>query len=174
MSSLRRPATSEHAPYFSRYIDLVPDGDVLALLEKQLKETESLLRSISEKQSEHRYAPEKWSIREVVGHISDAERVFVYRALRAVRKDPAELPGFDENTWAANSNAHRRTMASLIDEFRAVRLATLATYRGFEDASWANSVIASKNPISARAAAYVTAGHELHHVKILREKYLNS
>jgi hypothetical protein len=173
-STIVRPATTEYAPYYGRYVGAVPDGDFLALLESQGRETVSLLRGISEKKSLHRYAPDKWSIREVVGHVNDAERVFTYRALSFARGDPAPLPSFEENVWAKTSNAEARSLSDLIEDFAAVRAATLALFRGFSEEQFARSGIASGNQVTVRAIAYIVAGHERHHVKILRERYLTT
>jgi hypothetical protein len=169
--TISRPGSTEYAPFHSSYVGAVPDGDVLALLERQGRETVALLRSISEKKSQHRYQPGKWSIRQVVGHIIDAERVFTYRALTFARGDAIALPGFDENQWAEGSNADHRTLAELIDEFAAVRAASVALFRGFGESEFARSGKASGHNASVRALAYVTTGHERHHVKILKERY---
>ena len=171
-STIGRPAAGEYAPFHGGYVHEVPEGDVLALLERQGKETIALLQGVGETKSGHRYASGKWSIREVIGHLIDAERVFTYRALTFARGDPNALPGFDENGWAAVSNADTRTLASLIDEFSAVRAATLALFRSFGDAELARPGTASGHPVSVRGLLYVTAGHERHHVRILRERYL--
>jgi DinB superfamily len=166
-----RPAPAEYAPFYGGYVSEVPDGDLLAHLERQGRETSALLRGISEQRSEHRYAPGKWTIREVVGHLVDAERVFTYRALSFARGETAPLPSFDENAWAATSNAGSRTLGDLIAEFAAVRAATLALFRGFTEQEFARSGVASNNAITVRAIAYIVAGHERHHLKILRERY---
>ena len=170
----RRTAASEHAPYYGTYVKLVPDGDVLAALAKQGKETQKLLRALDETKSLHRYAPDKWSIREVVGHLTDAERVFTYRALRFARADATALPGFDQDVWAKTTNANSQTLVSLLDDFQALRAATLTLFRGFDDAAWDRTGTASDNKVSVRALAWITAGHEIHHVNILKERYLNS
>jgi hypothetical protein len=176
MSSITigRPVAGEYAPYHGGYVNEVPDGDVLALLERQARETIALLRGVGEQKAGHRYAAGKWSIREVIGHLVDAERVFTYRALTFARGDTTALPGFDENGWAAASNADTRTLASLIDEFSAVRAATLALFRGFGDAELARRGTASGHPVTVRGLLYVTTGHERHHVRILRERYLSA
>ena len=170
--TVARPAAGEYAPFYAGYVAGVPDGDLLAILEGQAEETTALLAGISDQQSQHRYAPGKWTIREVLGHITDGERVFAYRALTFARGDAGPLPSFDENAWAAMSNAGRRTMKDLLAEYRAVRAATLALFRGFGDTEFARSGVASQNPITVRALAYIVAGHERHHLKILRERYL--
>lgn len=170
--ALRRPADAEFAPYYAKYIALVPDGDLLSHLAKQGAETQKLLRSIGEEKSKHRYAPDKWSIREVVSHIADAERVFTYRALRFARADATALPGFDQDVWAKTTNAHSQTISYLLDDLQALRAATVTLFRGFQDAEWERTGVASDNKVSVRALAYITAGHEHHHIKIVQERYL--
>jgi DinB family protein len=171
-STIARPTAGEYAPYHSSYVAEVPDGDVLALLERQGKETIALLRSLGEQKAGHRYAPGKWSIREVIGHVIDAERVFTYRALAFARGDGNALPSFDENGWAATSNADTRSFASLIDEFSALRASTVALFRSFGDAEFARQGTASGHPVTVRGILFVVTGHERHHVRILRERYL--
>ena len=169
--TIARPASTEYAPFYGGYVNEVPDGDLLAHLERQGRDTATLLRGITEQRSQHRYAPAKWTIREVVGHMIDAERVFTYRALSFARGEGAPLPSFDENAWAATSNADSRSLKDLIDELTVVRAATLALFRGFAEREFARSGVASNNKITVRAIAYIVAGHERHHVKILRERY---
>jgi hypothetical protein len=168
----RRPAATEYAPYYDTYIKLVPNENILTVLEQGGAHTQKVLRAIDETKSQHRYAPGKWSIREVVGHVADAERVFCYRALRFARADATELPGFDQDVWAKTTNAHSSTLVSLLDDLRALRAATVSLFRGFADAAWDRTGIASKNPVSVRALAYITAGHEHHHLTIVKERYL--
>lgn len=167
-----RPASTEYAPFYAGYVAGVPDGDLVDILRRQADEASALYGGISEEQANHRYAPGKWSIREVLGHVIDGERVFTYRALTFARGDGGPLPSFDENAWAAASNAAQRTMTELLDEYRAVRAATIALFRGFGEQEFARSGVASKNPISVRALAYIVAGHERHHLKVVRERYL--
>jgi hypothetical protein len=171
-STIGRPVAGEYAPYHGGYVGEVPEGDVLSLLERQGSETIALLRGVGEPKSGHRYAAGKWSVREVIGHLIDAERVFTYRALTFARGDSNALPGFDENGWAGLSNADTRTLASLIDEFSAVRAATLALFRSFGDVELARQGTASGHRVTVRGLLYVTTGHERHHVRILRERYL--
>jgi hypothetical protein len=170
--TISRPAPGEYAPPHATYVAAVPDGDVLSLLKKQNGETVRLLARIGEKKSRHRYAPGKWSIREVIGHLIDAERVFTYRALTFARADRNALPGFDENMWASSSNADSRTLKSLLDELKAVRAATLALFSGFTPEQIARTGIASGHQVSVRGLLYVVTGHERHHTKILRDRYL--
>ena len=169
--TVKRPAATEHHQYYQQYVNLVPDGDYLANLEAQGRENAKFLRGISEQKSTHRYAPDKWTIREVIGHLIDAERVFAYRALTFARGDVTKLPSFDENAWAKESNAADRPMKDLVAEFEAVRAATLAMFRGLTEELFARSGVASDNQVSVRALAYIIAGHERHHVKVLRERY---
>jgi uncharacterized damage-inducible protein DinB len=166
-----RPAPNEYAPYYEGYVSLV-EGDVLETLERQGAETAALLGRLTEEQGDSRYAPGKWSVKELVGHVIDAERVFAYRALRIARGDRTPLPGFDQDPYVANSNAAGRTLPSLADEFSHVRASTLALLRSLDDAAWSRSGVASDNEVTVRALAHIIAGHETHHIKILRERYL--
>ncbi len=167
-----RPDSSEYAPYFAAYIAEVPDGDVVDLLARQNDETARLLGGLSEAQALHRYAPGKWSLKEVVGHMADTERVFGYRALRIARNDPTPLPGFDENLFVAHANADARPLADLIDEFRLVRRSTVALFRSFTPEAIARRGTSNEKTLSVRALVYITAGHERHHVQIVRERYV--
>lgn len=170
--TIPRPAPNLYAPSHGGYVGEVPDGrDLFALLEQQAGETAALLRGVSEERSHFRYAPGKWSIREVIAHINDAERVFGYRALRFARGDATPLPPFDENAWAAASNAEERTLAEHVAEFQALRSATAAMFRGFRPDWFARTGTASGHTVSVGALLYVTIGHERHHVRILRERY---
>ncbi|HEX7938141.1 MAG TPA: DinB family protein [Gemmatimonadaceae bacterium] len=171
-SLTRRPAASEYAPFYETYVKLVPNENILSVLERGGAATQKVLRTIDETKSQHRYAPGKWSIREVVGHIADSERVFTYRALRFARADATELPGFDQDVWATTTNAHSRTLVSLLDELQALRAATITLFRGFDDAAWDRAGVASKNPVTVRALAFIVAGHEHHHLQIVKERYL--
>lgn len=169
--SIQRPAAGEYNPYYQKYVDLVPEGDLLETLQRQGGETVTLLRGIGDERSTHAYAPGKWTIREVVGHLTDAERVFTYRALTFARGDGSALPSFDENAWAAASNATHRGIDDHIDDFIAVRAATLALFRGFTPADVARAGVASGNRVTVRALAWITAGHERHHMDVLRDRY---
>ena len=166
-----RPASSEYAQFYAGYVASVPDGDIVEVLELQHRDTLAALRAVSEERAGFRYAPEKWSIREVVLHLSDAERVFTYRALHFARGGKDPLPSMDEQRWVPMSNADRRTLPDIAAEFAAVRAATVALFRGFTEAEFARAGIASGNAVSVRALAYITAGHERHHLGVLREKY---
>ena len=173
LAGAARPAADEFAPYYSRYVERVPDGDVIATLERNARDTAALLRSAqAQARAEHRYAPDKWSVKEIVGHLSDTERVFSYRMLRFARNDATELPSFDENAYTPAGEFGARTLEDLISEFLVVRASTIALIRGMPAGAWTRRGVASGNPMSARAAAWVIAGHELHHRAILEERYL--
>jgi uncharacterized damage-inducible protein DinB len=168
----RRPAADEHVAYFQKYIALVPDGDIVGALASQMPVTVELLSGLSDAQANFRYAPGKWSVKEVVGHMLDSERVFTYRALAAARGEPAPLPSFDQDLYVANAGFESRSLASILEALTAVRAATVALFASFDEAAMSRRVIASGNPVTARALAWITAGHELHHRRDLREKYL--
>ena len=169
--AIARPATDEYHEYYHRYVRLVPDGDLLEVLQRQGEETVALLRGVGEERSTFAYGPGKWTIREVMGHVTDAERVFTYRALHFARGDSAPLPSFAEDAWVQASNAAQRTLADHVDEFIAVRAATLALFRGFTAADFERAGTASGNRVTVRALGYITAGHERHHVQLLRDRY---
>jgi hypothetical protein len=167
-----RPDRSESAAYYFTYIDQVPDGDICATLRAQLVEIPTFLESISEERSLHRYAPDKWTIREVVSHLNDTERVFAYRALWFARGYESPLPSFDQDIAIRASGANERSFRSHIDEFRAVRSATIALFEQVPQDAWMRRGIASDNPFSVRALAWISAGHVAHHLRILRERYV--
>jgi uncharacterized damage-inducible protein DinB len=169
-----RPATGEFLPYYGTYIDKVPQGDIVETLTKQLPETLALIRSIPEETGDKRYAPGKWSIREVIGHLIDAERIFVYRALRFSRSDLTPVPGFDENSYAANAPYSKVSLADLADEFDHVRRATIYFLANLDDEALSRRGTANGAEISVRALAFIIAGHETHHMAVLRDRYLNS
>jgi hypothetical protein len=170
---IARPGSTEYIPYYDRYISQVPDGDLVETLRSQIADTLSLLRGIPEERASHRYAPGKWSIKEVVGHLADVERIMTYRALRIARGDSTPMPGFDENAYVPAANFDARSLASLAHEFEQVRSATIAFLETLEPVAAARRGTANNAEISARALAYIIAGHERHHVAILRERYLN-
>ena len=166
-----RPAESEFAPYYARYIEQVPDGDVVSSLEAGIGEMLSALRAVPESRASYRYAPDKWTLAEMLVHVADTERVMAYRLLRIARADETPLPGFEQNDWVPTSGAARRTLASITTELEAVRAATLALLRGLPPEAWERRGTASGFVFSARALAWVIAGHERHHLKLLRERY---
>jgi hypothetical protein len=168
---ISRPEATEYAPSYGGYISQVPGGDLLAILEDQRRDTQQLLAALPETRALHRYAPGKWSVKEVVGHVSDTERVFSYRALRFARGDAQPLAGFDEQAWVPAAGFDRRSLPDLLADLDAVRRATIALFRGFDAAALARKGTANNREITVRALAYVIAGHERHHLGILRERY---
>ena len=170
-AAIPRPVAAEYAPYYGRYIDKVPDGDLLRTLEDQGRETQAVLAGLSEAKALHRYAPGKWSVKEVIGHVTDTERVFSYRALRFARGDATTLPGFDENAWVPAGSFDARSLKDLAAELDVVRRATIALFRGLDAAALARRGTASDNAVSVRAIAWIIAGHERHHVALLHERY---
>jgi uncharacterized damage-inducible protein DinB len=171
-SSLRvRPESSEYAPFYHGYVATVPEGDVVALLRQNGGELHDALAAIPEDRGGFRYADGKWSIREVVGHMIDAERIFTYRALRIARGDTTPLAAFDENEYVKTAGSEARTLSNLVRELGAVREASVQLFESLPDDAWGRSGVASGKNISVRALAYITAGHAMHHLKILRERY---
>jgi hypothetical protein len=162
----------EAAEYYRGYISQAGEGDILELMRRQPVEAAPFLRAISEERSLHRYAPDKWSIREVLNHVSDAERVFAYRAYWFARGLDAPLPSFDQDIAVAASGAHARSWASHVDEFLAIRAATIPLFESLAENAWMRRGVASGNPFSVRALAYIIVGHANHHFRVLRERYL--
>jgi DinB family protein len=169
---LGRPEPNEAAPYYSTYIDLISSDDIVNVLESQLDETLSFLSGVSEEKSLHRYAPDKWSIRQLLGHVNDCERLFVFRAMWFARGFPDPLPSFDQNICVEFAEADEVAWSSHVEEFRRLRLATIAFFRNLPEKAWLRSGIASDNPFTVRALAYIAAGHVAHHTGILKERYL--
>ena len=167
-----RPGASETALYYFTYIDQVSGDDPCAIIERQLHESMAVFAGISEEASLHRYAPDRWSIRQVLNHITDTERAFAFRALWFARGFEAPLPGYDQGIAAAGAEADRVAWADHIEEFRSVRLSTIALFRNLPPEAWMRTGIASDNPFTVRAMAFIIAGHVAHHMRILRERYL--
>lgn len=167
-----KPATTEYASYYEKYISLVPNADIVDTLEQQKQDTLKLLRGLTAEQADSRYAPDKWSIKELVGHVIDAERIFAYRALRFARGDENPLTGFDQDPYVRNGSFANRTLEDLAKEFEYVRSGNILMLRGFDDAAWNRRGVASENEVSVKALVYIMAGHELHHMGILRTRYL--
>jgi hypothetical protein len=167
-----RPEATEYAPYYERYVSSVADADVIETLSRQIKETRELLGGVSEEQAGRGYEPGKWSIKELVGHLIDGERVFAYRALRFARGDSTNLPGFEQDDYVRNGNFNARTLADLLEEFEQVRASTISLFRHLDAEAWTRRGTANDSQASVRALAFIIAGHEAHHVRILRERYL--
>lgn len=172
-STLSRPQPGEYAPYYEKYISLVQSSDIVATLDEQRRETLLLLSGRTEDEGNHRYADDKWSVKEVLGHVNDAERVFAYRALRISRNDQTNIEGFEQDDYVKFGPFAKRTIEDLVEDYIAVRRATLTLFRNLYQDAWKRRGVANKNEVTVRALAYIIAGHEIHHRAILREKYLN-
>ena len=169
---IARPQNTEVAPYYFTYINQVTGEDPVATIENQLAESQALFSNISEDKSLHRYAPDKWSIRQVLNHITDTERAFAFRALWFARGFDTPLPSYDQNIAATGADADRIPWAAHVEEFRNVRLSTISLLRNMPAQAWTRSGIASGNPFTVRALAYIIPGHVTHHLALLRERYL--
>ena len=166
------PKPGEFAEYYGRYIAQVGPGDIVATLASQIIETVDFLRAIPAEKTTAGYEAGKWSVRDIVLHVADAERVFAYRALRIGRGDTTPLASFDEKPYAVTAGANARSMDALLTELLAVREATLELFAGLPPEAWDRMGTASDNPVSVRALAWIIAGHEVHHRKVVRERYL--
>jgi hypothetical protein len=172
MPAIPRPSPTEHAPYYSRYIDLVPDGDILRILEAQIRSTLQLLSPVNEEKAHFRYAPEKWSIKEVIGHVIDTERVFGFRAFAFSRNDKNAFPGMEQEDYVRGANYGERPMKDILDEFVEVRRGSLRFFGTLNENMLMRVGRASGFDFTVRSLPFIMAGHELHHVKVLHEKYL--
>ena len=172
VAAATRPEATEFAPFYAGYVAAVPEGDIINILRRGGDEWQSVLAELPEARGDHRYADGKWSIRQLVGHVSDAERIFAYRALRIARGDQSPLASFDENAYAETAGSDRLTLSALAAELRVVRESTVALLSSLPDDAWTRTGTASGKTVSVRALAYITAGHAQHHLKILRERYL--
>jgi hypothetical protein len=167
-----RPQADEHSAFYGRYIQRVPDGNLIPILRDQIANTAALLRNAPPDRADFAYAPGKWTLKQVAGHMIDVERVMSYRALRFSRNDATELPGFEENDWVANANFGDRTLADLVDEYEAVRGATVHFAKHLGANALMRRGTANGQGVSVRALLYIIAGHELHHAALIRERYL--
>ena len=170
--ALTVPDPSEYGPYYADYVAEAGEIPVLEQLAVQVDDTVRLLQPLSEQQAGYRYAPDKWTVREVVGHVIDTERVFAGRALHFARRDPAPLPGFDQDPWVVEARSEERPLRSLLAELEAVRRSTLALFRSFPTDAWDARGMASGVEFTVRAVLFIIAGHELHHRRVLEERYL--
>jgi hypothetical protein len=168
---IERPPEGEYNPFYASYLALVPEGDLLSVLAAQPKELQSLVKAIPPDRETHRYGEGKWSVREVLGHVTDVERVFGYRALCISRLDQTPLPGFDENDYVAHSSYAETPVEGLAAEFASLRSGNLALLRRLEPARWLKVGNANGSPVSVRALAFIMAGHFRHHLAILRDRY---
>ena len=167
-----RPASGEYAPAYERYVSLVPEGDIVTTLKQQLESTLALLRGIDEPQANKRYAPGKWSIKELVGHLIDSERIFAYRALRFARNDQTPLSGFEQDDYVRSASFDDRSLADLTNEFEHVRRANISLFASLDPEAYSRRGPANEVEISVRALAYIMAGHETHHMQVLNSRYL--
>jgi len=167
-----KPSPSTHPTYFQKYIDLVPEEDLSVAFQKQYSKISAFLHSINEEKSAHAYAPGKWTIKELMQHITDTERIFAYRSLCFARNEQASLPGFDENEYAVHSNAGQRSWKELAEEFLLVRKTTEVLFNSFTTAALNNSGTANNNPATAASMGFTAIGHVYHHINILKERYL--
>jgi len=168
---MKRPEPTEYAEYYGSYIAKVAGTDLLGVLESQRMQMLQLFAGRSEKDGSFRYAVGKWTVKEVLGHITDTERIFAYRALRFARADRTSLPGFEQDDYVSNGGFDRRTLASLAEEFAAVRSASIALFGSFYEEILARRGMANQKEVSVRALAFITAGHQIHHRAILEERY---
>lgn len=169
--TIARPQPGEYAPYYDRYISLVPGEEILHTLDQQRREMMMLISCRDDADGNFRYAADKWTAKEVLGHVCDSERIFAYRALRIARSDATPLEGFEQDDYVRNGGFAQRPLSDVVEDFIAVRRATLSLLRNLDEAAWTRRGIANKNEVSVRALAYIIAGHELHHRRILEEKY---
>ena len=172
--SIERPKLGEYNPYYDRYISLIPGNDIIGTLEKQFPKTVGLLSGRSDEEGNFRYEPGKWSLKEVVGHMNDTERIMAYRALRIARGDQTPLPGFEQDDFVREGPFSELSLSSLVEEFKAVRAATLSLLRTFRPQDWTRRGKASDREITVRALVYIIAGHEVHHRNIVEERYLKN
>lgn len=168
---MKRPDPTEHAEYHASYISKVPGTDLLGVLESERSKMAQLFAGRAERDGNFTYAPGKWTVKEILGHITDAERIFTYRALRIARDDKTPMPGFEQDDYVRNGGFAARTIASLAEEFAAVRGATLSLFRSFSEENWSKRGVASQKEVTARALGFITAGHQIHHRVVLEERY---
>jgi uncharacterized damage-inducible protein DinB len=168
---MKRPEATEYAEYYGNYISKVPGSDVLGILESQRVQMLQLFAGRTERDGSFRYAPGKWTVKEALGHITDTERIFAYRALRIGRGDQTPLPGFEQDDFVRNGGFAARTLADLAEEFGAVRSGSIALFRSFDEAAWSRRGVASQREVTVRALGFMIAGHQIHHRMILEERY---
>ena len=170
---MSRPEKNEYAPYYETYVSLVDETDVVTVLQNQLTEMQNLLAGITEEKGAYAYAENKWTIKELIGHLSDGERIFAYRALRISRADLTPLEGFEQDGYIENSNFNNCRLADLAEEFTLLRRANILFFKSLTDEAWLRRGTASGAEISVRALGFIIIGHVRHHANILRARYLN-
>ena len=171
---MNRPIESEYAPYYQGYIDQVNENEILPVLRSQMDDLDVLLDRVTPEKETFAYSEGKWSIREIVGHLIDGERVFGYRAFCIGRGEKQNLPGFDQDEYMLAAPYNQIDLEDLLSELRLIRLGNMAMFRTFDEASWSRVGTANGNQITARALAFIMAGHVRHHMNVLRERYLSS
>lgn len=167
-----RPSENEYASFYKTYIEKVPDGNIIAILTEQGKEARKFYQSIPEAIGNYSYQPDKWTIKEVLGHLCDTERIMAYRALAIARGEKTPLPGFNENEYTKNSNFNQRTVADISDEMLYIRASNIMLFSSFDDEILMRTGNANGNNVSVRALLYIISGHELHHLNVIKERYL--
>jgi uncharacterized damage-inducible protein DinB len=169
-----RPKTGDYNPYYDRYISLIANDDIVGVLEEQRKTSEKFLKTFTEKQGNYSYADGKWTMKEVLGHVIDTERIMAFRALAFARNEKQSLPGFEQDDYVAESNFNKRSLVDLINEFRTLRESNINLFKGFDAEILNRRGTASGSEVTVLALIYIIAGHENHHMKILKEKYVNN
>ena len=168
---MKRPEATEYAEFYAGYVSKVPGTDAVSVLESQRLQMVQLFAARSERDGSFRYAPGKWTVKEVLGHVTDTERIFTYRALRIARGDQTPLPSFEQDDYVKNGRFGERTLTGLAEEFALVRAASIALFRSFPEQAWSRRGIASQKEVTVGALAFITAGHQIHHRLILEERY---
>jgi uncharacterized damage-inducible protein DinB len=169
---MQRPEKTEYNEYYDRYVSLVDETEIVSAFENQLSEMQKLFQEISEEKSAFAYAEGKWTIKEVVGHLIDGERIFDYRALRISRGDETPIEGFEQDDYVENAPFNEYKLSDLVKEFELVRQSSILFFRHLKETDWTRTGIASDSPVSVRALAFIMVGHVRHHANILRERYL--
>lgn len=169
---LQRPLPSEHSPYFSKYIEKVPEGELIGLLKSQMERFLGEIKGLTEEQLSFSYAEGKWTLRQVLIHINDVERIFGYRALACLRSDPNSIPGFEQDDYAEITKDSDRSILSLVNEFKALRNANIHLFTNIKEEAWLRMATLSNNKTTARAMAYMIFGHVEHHILLNKQKYL--
>ncbi len=170
----KRPDANEYNPYYSTYINLIPNGDIIRILEQQMKETNLLLKDISDSEGHFRYAPNKWSIKEVIGHIADTERIMAYRLLSIARGETAELPGYNDDMYVLRAAFDKQSMQDLLTNLTVVRQSTVHLLKSLDKDAWLQRGIANNSEVTVRALVNIIAGHELHHRQIIKVRYFGA
>ncbi len=170
----KRPEANEYNPYYATYINLLHEGDIIQILEEQIKETNLLLKDISDSEGHFRYAPNKWSIKEVIGHIADTERIMAYRLLSIARGETTSLPGYNDDMYVLRAAFDKQSMEYLLSNLTIVRQATVHLLKSLDAEAWLQRGTANNSEVTIRALAYIIAGHELHHRKIIKERYMST